>query len=52
MTPGQNVHPLSRSSVPVDLREILTEPDEAMRWGVALAAVLVVLAGFAFDRLL
>jgi len=36
----------------VDLRELLTEPAEVTRWGVALGAIVLVLLAFVLDRIL
>ncbi len=35
----------------VDLREVLTEPGELTRWGVALGAILIAVAAALVDRL-
>ncbi len=35
----------------VDLRELLTEPREITRWGIAIASVVLVLLAFLADRL-
>lgn len=33
-----------------DVLEVLTEPEEVMRWGVAVASVVIVLVAFGLER--